>query len=219
MISRILAVLLLAILIVTPSVVFAGARAKTAMVNGAKPYPPNAGDVCILTGPPPADVKYEVLARIVATKRTYGGVDELFLPMLREARLIGADAIINLKAGQRFKGPLPWRITSPTGDGQAIKVLPESPSLDCTGIGGDLWGLSGRIEASSARNIEVSDEQAPEKESSGSDGNGPEREKAESAARRTDFYEELLELDDLRQRGILTESEFQSEKAKLLERN
>lgn len=219
MISRISIVLLVAILIVTPSIGFAGARAKTAMVNGASAYPPNAGDVCILTGAPPADVKYEVLARIVATKRTYGGVSELFLPMLREARLIGADAIINLKAGQRFKGPLPWRITSPTGDGQAIKVLPESPGLDCTGIGGELWGLSGPIETSRAPDDGVSDEQGPEKESSRSEGNGSAIEESDGAARRTDFYEELLELDDLRQRGILTESEFQSEKEKLLERN
>lgn len=33
-----------------------------------------------------------------------------------------------------------------------------------------------------------------------------------------DLYEELLKLDDLRQRGILTNAEFQAEK-KLLDRN
>ncbi len=34
-----------------------------------------------------------------------------------------------------------------------------------------------------------------------------------------DVYSELLKLDDLRERGILTDAEFESEKRKLLERN
>jgi len=34
-----------------------------------------------------------------------------------------------------------------------------------------------------------------------------------------DVYSELLKLDDLRERGILTDAEFESEKQKLLERN
>jgi hypothetical protein len=36
------------------------------------------------------------------------------------------------------------------------------------------------------------------------------------AAAKPDLYSELLKLDDLRKRGIITESEFQAQKAKLL---
>jgi hypothetical protein len=35
----------------------------------------------------------------------------------------------------------------------------------------------------------------------------------------TDLYTELFELDELRERGILTDEEFEAEKAKLLEKN
>jgi hypothetical protein len=89
----------------------------------------------MLAGEPPSTVNYEVLGRIVATKRSYGGTDELLAPMGLEARRLGADAIINLQADQRFKGPLPWRVRSPTGDGQAIKVL-VGGDLDCIAAGG-----------------------------------------------------------------------------------
>ena len=36
---------------------------------------------------------------------------------------------------------------------------------------------------------------------------------------RRDFYTELLKLEDLRERGILTDEEFEEQKKKLLERN
>jgi hypothetical protein len=73
---------------------------------------------------------------VKATKRSYGGVDELDIAIANEARRIGADAVINLQASQRFKGPLPWRVTSPTGVGTAIKLTPESPKLDCAALRG-----------------------------------------------------------------------------------
>lgn len=210
--NKIRAMLLVTIMVVIPSVGFAGARAKTQMKDSATLYPPNNGNVCVLTGPPPADVKYELLARIVATKRTYGSVDELFLPMIREARIIGADAIINLQASHRFKGPLPWRITSPTGDGQAIKILPESPDLDCARAGGKLWSPSGQI----VNNVAPSAIVEP-REDSRPDNNNVNSESPTDVVPERDLYERLIQLDDLRQRGILTEAEFQAEKKKLLE--
>lgn len=212
--NKILATLLVTLLVVMPSVGLAGARAKTIMKEGATLYPPNNGNVCVLTGAPPADVKYEVLARIVATKRTYGSVDELFLPMIQEARILGADAIINLQANHRFKGPLPWRITSPTGDGQAIKILPGSSDLDCAHVGGKLWSPSGQIVNNLAPGTGVESQVEPNPDNSDSKSDVPTGVKPER-----DLYEQLLQLDDLRQRGILSESEFQAEKKKLLERN
>ena len=82
-----------------------GVIAKSTVDRSATLYPPNNGNICLLAGSPPSDVNYEVLGRIVATKRSYGSSDELFRPMALEARKLGADAIINLQATQRFKGP------------------------------------------------------------------------------------------------------------------
>jgi hypothetical protein len=113
-----------------------GIHAKAIVDRNAKLYAPNNGSICLLAGAPPTDIQYEALGRIVATKRTYGSSESLFPQMAIEARRLGADAIINLQANQRFKGPLPWRVTSPTGDGVAIKVLAVSPMLDCTHAGG-----------------------------------------------------------------------------------
>ena len=123
-----------------PGVSIAAASAKFIKEDGAQTHPPNNGEVCVLFGPPPTEIQYEVLGRIVATKRTYGSTDELFDPIVREARMIGADAIINLQASQRFKGPLPWRVTSPTGDGQAIKLLPKSPKVELSSFRGKRYG-------------------------------------------------------------------------------
>lgn len=45
----------------------------------------------------------------------------------------------------------------------------------------------------------------------------PEAKKEPASAEKKDLYTELMKLDDLRKRGILTEEEFQAEKRKLLE--
>jgi hypothetical protein len=115
-----------------------GVRAKSMVDRRATIHAPNNGSICLLAGAPPSDVKYETVGRIVATKRSYGSSDELLPAMAYEARRLGADAIINLQAGQRFKGPLPWRITSPSGDGTAIKVI-DTPKIDCAHAGGRLY--------------------------------------------------------------------------------
>jgi len=99
---------------------------------------PHNGPVCLLAGGPPKEVTYDIVGKIVATKRTYGSTDQLTPKMAREARKLGADAIIDLQAEQRFKGPLPWRVTAPTGDGTAIKVRADSPKLNCVEAGGKL---------------------------------------------------------------------------------
>jgi len=126
------------IVLATTAVTACGTRAKVEPSLSAKLYVPNNGQVCLLAGALPSDVRYEVLGRIKATKRTYGSTDELFPLMAREARKLGADAIINLQADQRFKGPLPWRVTSPTGDGSAVKIVSETPRFDCATSGGRL---------------------------------------------------------------------------------
>lgn len=190
-------------IILVMSLTACGVRSKSVVDTGATLYPPNNGNVCLLAGAPPPDVEFEIIGRIVATKRTYGGVHELMPRMAQEARVIGADAIINLQADQRFKGPLPWRITSPTGDGQAIKVLAGSPQIDCLVFGGKLMGPGGSAVAS----VEADSSIAPPAQKSSNSGS------------EVDLYSELLKLDELRQKGLLTEEEFGAEKKELLDKS
>ena len=190
-----------------------GVSAKSTADRNAKIYPPNIADICLLAGSPPSDVQYEVLGRIVATKRTYGSSDELFPSMAHEARELGADAIINVQASQRFKGPLPWRITSPTGDGQAIKVLPESAKLDCLQAGGKVWGPDGREVKSSTLDA------SPNSVAKLEERTEAEGTRGDNTALQSDLHTELLKLDDLRKKGLLSDAEFEAEKAKLLASN
>lgn len=112
-------------------------RAKSQIDHSARIYAPTNGPICVLAGSMPADIRYEKLGRIVATKRSYGSIDELYPKMVYEARRMGADAIMELQASNRFKGPMPWRVTAPTGNGIAIKILPDQ-KFDCGPAGGRL---------------------------------------------------------------------------------
>ncbi len=190
-----------------------GVTAKSTVEQSATLYPPNNGNICLMAGAPPSDVKYELLGRIVATKRSYGSSDELFIPMALEARKLGADAIINLQAAQRFKGPLPWRVTSPTGDGQAIKVATESPKIECLLAGGRLLGPDGLVTKTTAPQVD------PEIVTQSSESIDAESTTRGDIGSESDWYTQLTKLDDLRSKGILTDAEFEIEKKEILERN
>ena len=96
----------------------------------------HSGQVCLLAGLLPTEFKYHEIGRITATKRTYGGVDEVLRAMADEGRRIGVEAIMGLQAEQKFRGPLPWRYNSPVGDGKLVKLDADSPPLECEKLGG-----------------------------------------------------------------------------------
>jgi hypothetical protein len=128
----------LILMMTVPCLAFAdgGVATKTELRRDAAAEPSHTRSVCILRGSLPTEYTFRELGRIKATKRTYGGVDELNRPLADEARRIGADAIINYDADQRFKGPLPWRLRAPTGMGTAVK-LTGGPPLDCAALRGE----------------------------------------------------------------------------------
>jgi hypothetical protein len=184
-----------------------GVIVKTEPNRKAKVYSVNNDPICLLPGAPPAEVRYEVLARAVATKRTYGSVDELATPMIREAQRLGADALMSFEVGQRFKGPLPWRLTSPTGVGTAIKVLPESPKLDCIRAGG-------KFDVSAEPIVQPSAHQQGSVTPTQPLASSPQD---ESASARRQKYSDLERLKKMLDEGTLTQEEFDKEKAKLLD--
>jgi hypothetical protein len=105
----------------------------------SRSYAPHNRKVCLLAGNLPETMQAKQIGHIKATKGSYGGEERLMVPIANAARKVGADAVTNLQSEQRFKGPLPWRITAPTGDGDAMKFLPGSPPLDCAATGGRLY--------------------------------------------------------------------------------
>ncbi len=114
----------------------AGVKTKTELVNGSgSPVVSRFGPVCLLAGDLPEPFHATAIGRIKATKGTYGSSDNLMKPMADEARRVGADVIVDLQAGTRFKGPLPWRVAAPTGDGQAMKLI-DGDAFDCAQAGG-----------------------------------------------------------------------------------
>lgn len=129
--------LLLVVIALTPCLALAdgGVVTKTEIVRGSPLENAHTRPVCILQGSLPTEYTFREIGRIKATKKTYGGVDELNRPIADEARRVGADAIINYVADQRFKGPLPWRLKAPTGMGTAVK-LTGGPPLDCAALRG-----------------------------------------------------------------------------------
>lgn len=183
----------------------AGIRTKSNIRQAGESPPDTGGNVCMLAGVPPTAVKYEVLGKIAATKGSYGSPNELLVPMAAEARKFGADAIIDVRVGQRFKGPLPWRTVAPTGTGRAIRLLQDSASLDCQQLGGTLVGPGGILPEGSremGRPTVVLD------------GAGSAEQQTEPEAYP---YTELMKLDDLRKKGILTEEEFDATKQRVID--
>lgn len=128
---------LVVLMMVAPSLACAdgGVVTKTELQRDAAVEASHTRPVCILEGSLPTEYTFRELGRIKATKRTYGGTDELNRPIADEARRVGADVIINYDADQRFKSPLPWRLKAPTGMGIAVK-LTGGPPLDCAALRG-----------------------------------------------------------------------------------
>jgi hypothetical protein len=127
--------------------------------------------------------------------------------MIREAQKLGADALMSFEVGQRFKGPLPWRLTSPTGVGTAIKVLPDSPKLDCIQAGGKFNVTPESIAQPSA----------PPQVSANATKTLSDLPQDESASARREKYADLERLKKMLDEGTLTQEEFDREKAKLLD--
>lgn len=110
-----------------------GVKTKTTLAPDAPEVRGRTGSVCLLAGALPPEVQFVEIARITATKRTYGSTEQVTAAIVAEAKRLGADAVVNLQADIRFKSPLPWRITSPTGDGTAVKYTSEAPKCDAIG--------------------------------------------------------------------------------------
>lgn len=201
-----------AVLLIT-SLSSASAATKIEKIGGVPVLPPHNRPVCLLTTLlPPSHFEYIEIGRIVATKRTYGSNDELIVPMANEARKAGADAIINLDLRQRFKGPLPWRITSPTGVGMAIKLVSSAEKFDCVALGGMLSPTANEAPATAE-----SGEAAGTSTSKSAPKLPPPAEPSSSSDTTESLTaRKLRELNQLLESGLITETEYKEKRAAIL---
>jgi hypothetical protein len=96
--------------------------------------PAGLGDFCFFAHLPPADQKYTVVKKLKVGKGTYGGVSDILPKLAENARMRGADAIIEYGGAQHF-GFWPWRMVRPVVHGIAVKWTDSKP-VDCEAAGG-----------------------------------------------------------------------------------
>lgn len=94
----------------------------------------NSLDICLVTGLPSSDIKYEKIRKIKLGKNSYGSVSDILPAFAGKADSLGADAVVNYVGSQRF-GFWPWRVVRPVVRGEAVK-LHIGDDKTCKDIGG-----------------------------------------------------------------------------------
>lgn len=91
-------------------------------------------DFCMMAGKPPSQFSYTSLEKVVVRKGTYGPVTDILPKFVKQARELGADAIVDYSGHQGF-GFWPWAMVRPVVYGTAIKwTNGQVPS--CNALGG-----------------------------------------------------------------------------------
>lgn len=91
-------------------------------------------DICLITGLPPSDVKFEKIQKIKIGKSSYGSVTDILPNFANKAKSLGANAVVNYIGSQRF-GFWPWRFVRPIVRGEAVKLNIDSEKT-CKDVGG-----------------------------------------------------------------------------------
>lgn len=100
----------------------------------AESYSADSNTICLLTGMPPSNITVQTIKKIKAGKHSFGSVNAVIPLLIREAKKLNADAVINYNGSQRF-GFWPWQFIRPIATGVAVTwTLPEGTT--CESIGG-----------------------------------------------------------------------------------
>ncbi|MDR0251509.1 MAG: hypothetical protein LBI35_09450 [Burkholderiales bacterium] len=114
--------------------VLAGCAARASTKLSSEMAEAHTWPVCILRAPLPENIEKTILGFIKASNRSYGSMNEVLFMMAEDARKIGADAVINVRARHQV-GALAW--ARPVAEGQAVKIT-EKEDFDCLKLGGEL---------------------------------------------------------------------------------
>lgn len=93
--------------------------------------------MCIFDHTP--NVDYQSIKYFKVGKGSYGPVSSIMPKYVNQADLLGGNAIINYRGGQRF-GFWPWRIVRPVAYGTAVK-WEEKSNVECKTLGGRVYAM------------------------------------------------------------------------------
>lgn len=98
----------------------------------AQHYPAHSRKVLMVSGPLPANVKYELIGDIEIGKVWYGGSAKVLQELAERARELGADAVIDAKTWHQPSG---YSWAAPHGSGKAVKILNAEEIRDFSALG------------------------------------------------------------------------------------
>jgi hypothetical protein len=84
----------------------------------------------------PSSVKYELLGTIDVGKVWYGSSSDVKQSMADRARMIGADAVVDVKTWHQPSG---WSWAAPHGSGNAVKILIPPLSVSISNLHGEWY--------------------------------------------------------------------------------
>src|SRR2546425_9510255 len=104
----------------------------------SEPEQPVTGPpICVISGVPPREARWAILKSLKVGRQTYGPAEICLQEMVRQARRLGADAIVNYHGAQHF-GFWPWRFIRPIAEGDAVRI--DNPeAFNCAALGGKLY--------------------------------------------------------------------------------
>ena len=173
-----------------------GCSSASSIVTGQRRPPYDEDKVVVYLAPP--SVKYEVIGLVTAkTSKGWtqqGYMDSAVANMKEEAADLGANGIILTGTGSVASGGMAMG-TSPN---TAVMATVNTPTVTGTAI----W-----VEP--AQDTPRATPQTPPVVTA-------ETKSQESGDKKTDLYTEIMKLDELRKKGLLTDAEFEKQKQKLL---
>lgn len=123
-----------AVALLSVTLVGCASRATHRAAPNEEPAAARSGPVCLLQSPLPESVRHRTIGQIDASKRWYGGTGALMPLMADEGRKLGADAVVNIRSGQKI-GLFAW--ATPYAYGTAVK-LEDAKDLNCLALGGEI---------------------------------------------------------------------------------
>lgn len=96
--------------------------------------PTDMMDICLITGLPVGEVRYDTIRNVKVGKGSYGSVVDILPKFASHVQSQGANAVVNYVGSQRF-GFWPWRIVRPVVRGEGVRLYMREDQ-SCKDIGG-----------------------------------------------------------------------------------
>jgi hypothetical protein len=172
--------------------------------------------ICVFTDFPQLG-KFSAIKDLKVGRNFYGGTEGITDWTIRYIRKQGGNAIVNSNIRQAF-GFWPWQVVRPVSTGTIIRWS-EKTDEGCLELGGQLFSITERnavFETTGTYEPIPSAAESLSQLQEESAASGLTESTDASSGKSLDIYDNLLKLDELRDMGLITDEEFDEQKAKLL---